>query len=78
MTKCKQTDNSFVILLTRFCILWKFITFCSKNLAYSKKGSNFAPFFDDACSQGKSIRPDAHALARTKNGISTVKRKDQL
>ncbi|MBR6829123.1 MAG: hypothetical protein IKM83_00720 [Paludibacteraceae bacterium] len=44
----------------------------------SQKRSTFAPFFDDACSQGKSKRPDAHALARTKNGISLLKERNKI
>jgi len=57
-------------LSTRFAILKKFIAFFAKYLVVSPKDCNFAPFFDDACSQGKQETLDAHTLARTKNVIN--------
>jgi len=68
----------FSFLQHGFVILQKNCTFLPIYLVGLSKGSTFAAFFDDVCSQGTSYRRDAHALTRTKNGISTVKRKEQL
>jgi hypothetical protein len=55
-----------------------FSAFSSNNLQVSQKGSNFAPFFDGACSQGTLFGGMPTHWCERKTVLVLFKRKEML